>query len=344
MGANNDKSKEFIQQKYIELIEESNLNLHKKSSAFSLKNILFYTGLFSILLIGLFIVLTLPSGNDNFDEYLIQTPYNTNDILLETNKGVFYKVPEKSDYKWLADNKMFISINSDELSFITTKENPKSRTNNYSLWVPSDKQYRLVLTDGTKIKLNANTKIGFINNRNSTTPNIFLHGEAFFEVAPSKNQNFKIQASDMDIEIFGTSFNVSNYQKNDFTSLALIEGSVKVTNPSNESRFVEPGQLAILNKKTSQLIVDKANFNDMLIWTTDQLSFSNEKLESILQKINKWYDVEFIIEESKLKELPFTGSLKREDGVIHFLQMLQYTNHINYTIENNVIRLKTNKN
>lgn len=339
-----DKSPEFIHQKYIQLLEASNVDLHKKSNPFSFKNISIYSGLFIIIVTFVGIISTKRSTNDNFDKYLTETQYNNKEILLESPKNIFYRITENTDQKWLADNNLFISVNSEEISFITTKESVKKKANNYQLWIPQDKQYKIILVDGTKIKLNANSSISFNNNRDGKTTNVILNGEAFFNVSHIDNQSFKICASEMDVEVFGTSFNISNYTKNNFTSLALLDGSVKITNPQNKSQYVQPGQQATIYKESQELIVGKAALSDALLWTANQIYFSNEKLESILRKINKWYAVEFIIEESKIKKLHFTGSLKKEDGLIHFLQMLEYTENINYNIERDLIKLNINKN
>ena len=148
----------------------------------------------------------------------------------------------------------------------------------------------------------------------------------------------------MDIEVFGTSFNVSNYHKNNFTSLALVDGSVKITNSQNKSQYIQPGQQATIYKENAELIVGKAALSDTLLWTAEELYFSNETLDSILLKVGKWYRTQFIIEEPTIKHLKFTGSINKEDGLIHFLQKIQYTENINYTIQNNTIRLNLDKN
>ncbi len=239
---------------------------------------------------------------------------------------------------------MFININSKEISFIATKKNTKKLTNNYQLWIPQDKQYKLVLVDGTKIKLNGGSHICFNNNRDGKTTNVLIEGEALFNVSHINSQSFKIRASDMDIEVFGTSFNISNYHENNFTSLALVDGSVKVTNSQNKSQYIQPGQQATIYKENAELIVGKAALSDTLLWTAEQLYFSNETLDSILLKVGKWYGTQFIIEEPTIKHLQFTGSINKEDGLIHFLQKIQYTENVNYTIQNNTIRLNLDKN
>ena len=341
MKSQKDKSPEFIRQKYIQLLEVSNIDLHKKSNPFSFKNISIYSTLFTLIAIIIGVISFKHATNINFDKYLTATQYNDKDILLESEKGVFYKITESTNQKWLAVNSLFININSKEISFIATK---KRLTTNYQLWIPHDKQYKLVLVDGTKIKLNGGSHICFNNNRDGKTTNVLIEGEALFNVSHINNQSFKIRASDMDIEVFGTSFNVSNYHENNFTSLALVDGSVKITNSQNKSQYIQPGQQATIYKENAELIVGKAALSDTLLWTAEQLHFSNETLDSILLKVGKWYGTQFIIEEPTIKHLQFTGSINKEDGLIHFLQKIQYTENVNYTIQNNTIRLNLDKN
>ena len=74
-------------------------------------------------------------------------------------------------------------------------------------------------------------------------------------------------------------------------------------------------------------------------WTTGRMIFTNEKLENLLPKLNKWFDVEFKIEGAAISNFEFTGTLKRDNDLNYFLQMLEYTEGINYTIKNNQVTL-----
>lgn len=337
---------EHIQQSYIKLLEESNVDLHKKTNPFSSKNILVYSGLFLFIasIVVAFLGYSNSSSTDIFKDQLVATHYNTNQILLETQSGVFYQITNNTDKKWMATDGVFVTVTNKTLSLTTTVPLAKDRIAYYSLWIPDNKTYTVISPDGTKVLLNSNSKLTFSNSRNTSKTHAILEGEAYFDVAHNPDKPYLIRASEMNIEVFGTSFNVNNKNPKDKTSLALVKGSVRIRKNNNESVFIKPGEEAVLKEK--QLLISSANFAKILSWTSNQLYFSDETLGSITQKIGAWYNVDFIIKNPTLRNLRFTGSSHKEDGLIHFLQKLQYTEGIHYQITNNKIILdkKANNN
>jgi len=192
------------------------------------------------------------------------------------------------------------------------------------------------LPDGSVVWLNASSKLSY-KPKNPRT--IYLEGEAFFEVAHDKTRPFRVQSSDMLVEVLGTEFNISNYQDQAYTSTTLVEGSIKVSNPQNESQIIKPGYQVKLYRNQNAIEVSAANVQTITAWTTGRMIFTNEKLENLLPKLNQWFNVEFKIEGEAINNFKFTGTLKRDNDLNHFLQMLEYTEGINYTIENNEVTL-----
>ena len=145
----------------------------------------------------------------------------------------------------------------------------------------------------------------------------------------------------MNIEVFGTSFNISNYT-DIATSVALVDGSVKVNNSKNDSFYIKPGQQASLQKDNTILISD-ADFSKTLAWTSNQLYFTNEALVSITEKVGVWYDVQFKYKDISIEKIHFTGNLTKENGLIHFLEILKYTEGIDYKIGKKEVSLYKEK-
>jgi hypothetical protein len=319
-------------------LDLSNTRLKKKTKKFHLKNILIYSSLFTalILIIGLSY---FDFSNDSFKNHLVTADFNQSQIFIKQAKGAYYPITKDTDQRWITNDGLFISINTYKIVFQNTKNNKKGNLNTYELWIPKDNQYALVLIDGTEIKLNGDSYIRFNNNRISNLTQISLLGEAYFNVSHDSNHPFKINASNMNVEVYGTEFNLSNYQRENFTSIALVEGSVKVSNLQKQSRFIKPGQKATLYNNSDKLIVEKAKLDETVVWNATQFYFSGEALESILKKLAIWYKKEFIINKSSIKKIKFTGSLKKEEGLISFLQMLKYTENISYTINDKTITL-----
>jgi len=342
MNSKNHKSPDFINQKYLELLEKSNVHLHKENKVFSLKNTLVFSGIF------LFIVLA--SGlslfdftTDNFKDNLLATSFNEEQIIIKTQKGAFYKITKNTNQKWFAKNGMFITVNDKKIIFTDTEDKSHKMNDIYNLWIPKNKHYELVLADGSEINLNENTQIRFNNNRASQVPQVsLLKGEAFFNISHKNDETFRITASDMNVEVYGTSFNLKNDNKEEYTTVALVDGSIKVSNLQDESTFIKPGEQATLYNNTHKLIIENAKLTEALIWTSKQFHFTDEALESILKKLSIWHKKEFVLKNTSLNEIRFTGSLNKEEGLLPFLHVLEYTENIKYSIKENTITLMKN--
>jgi hypothetical protein len=336
MSIQTDKSNDYIQQKYLELIEMSNVNLHKKSRIFSKKNLLVYTGIFFIL-----VVLGINFYNlsdESFKNHLITTKFNDKQIIIKPDKDSFYGVSDYTNQKWVTREGMFISVNAHKIVFQNTKNSFKENKQTYELWTPNNQQYTLVLVDGTEIKINEKSYIRFNNDRKSLKTQVSVLGETFFKVAHDSLHPFKINASSMDVEVYGTKFNLINY-KDQLTSIALIDGSVKVSNTLNESKFIKPGQKATIYSNSKQLVIEKAQLDETLVWNTNRFHFNDEKLETILKKLSIWYKKDFNVTNKAIYNIRFTGNLKKEEGILNFLRILKYTENISYTIDDNSITL-----
>lgn len=338
MTDNHNKPKEYIEQKYIELLERSNKDLHNKGKFFSAKSLILVSvvSVFFLSFYGLYF--KLKSNNDYFDKHLTTTSYNHSDLLIENDQGVFFKIDEYTNTKWLTGDNVLINIDNNQLEFIATNNNPRDFSNKYTLHIPKDRIYSLKLSDGTHIKINENSKLAFTNLRDNKNPSVYIDGEAFFKVAHSDVKKFKVKVGETLVEVHGTSFNVSNYYKNQFSQIALVEGSVKLYSKT-QALFMNQGELATVYKDKNSIDIDNASIDDVIFWSQDQMYFTNEALPDLLQKIEKWYHVNFTIEYTPITQLHFSGNINKNDGLEAFLKMLAYTENISYKIEDKNIKL-----
>jgi hypothetical protein len=339
MNERHNITPDFIQEKYIELIESATIHLEKRNKPFSPRNISIYLGIFASVLV-LFLIYNFISQNNRsiFSNNLTAVAYNKKDILIQDENNIFYQINEDTKEKWYTNDKSFISVDENQITFNKASSSKNEQARYYTLWVPIGKQYNVELVDGTSIHLNSNSTLKFTNTRHALSVNAELIGEAFFDVAHNENSVFRIQASDMSIEVYGTEFNVSNRIRK-ATSVALIKGSVSVSGLEFEKKFIVPGQQAILDNENKSLIIKEADIPKSLSWETNQIHFLNEPLEHIIRKVENWYPVSFVFNNPHLKNICFTGNLNKKDGITHFLQMLNYTEGIDYKIEKQIITL-----
>ena len=148
-----------------------------------------------------------------------------------------------------------------------------------------------------------------------------------------------VQSSEATIEVLGTEFNISNYKENGYTSATLVNGSIKISNSKGESQIIKPGEQAKLFHNQNGVIVQSVDVQEVVAWTSGRMIFRNETIENLIPKMNRWFDVEFVILDENLKDYRFTGTLKKENDLTHYLQILKYTECISYKIENKQVKL-----
>ena len=334
-----NKSSEFIQEQYINLLEASTCIQKPAGKVVQLKSMFKYAAAVVIVFAIAASAFFFTGTESTFENHLAKVEFNTFDILIQSATEEYFKITENTDQKWLTENGVFVNIDGNQISFTASDKIDTDAYSSFKIIVPTGKNYELKLIDGTEVELNSNSTFTFNNATTTNERNVALTGEAFFDVAKDKNRPFKVQSSDMLVEVLGTEFNISNYQNQKYTSAALVEGSIKVSNPQNESQIIKPGYQVKLYRNQNAIEVSAANVQTITAWTTGRMIFTNEKLENLLPKLNQWFNVEFKIEGEAINNFKFTGTLKRDNDLNHFLQMLEYTEGINYTIENNEVTL-----
>ena len=333
-------SSEFIQKQYIRLLEATSKPQHKersKSGVFQLNTFLKYAASV-VIIIGLSGIFFLLNNKNTFEEHLVATKFNSDEILLQTSKNEFYKITEETNNKWLTNQGEFVSVDSDNISFVAS-DNIGKGEEKYTLYVPAGKKFHLTLVDGTEVELNSNSTITFNNSIISKKRYVNFTGEAFFDVAHNEKRPFVVQSSEATIEILGTEFNISNYKENGYTSATLVDGSIKISNSKGESQIIKPGEQAKLFHNQNRVIVQSVDVQEVVAWTSGRMIFRNETIENLIPKMNRWFDVEFVILDENLKDYRFTGTLKKENDLTHYLQILKYTEGISYKIENKQVKL-----
>jgi ferric-dicitrate binding protein FerR (iron transport regulator) len=196
------------------------------------------------------------------------------------------------------------------------------------------------MADGTKVWLNAGSNIKYNADYNKHDREIFLEGEAYFEVAKNPDKAFHVYADKIVVHALGTKFNVKAYAEENVVETTLIEGSVSVDVKSLTSQrvFLKPKEQVfyykpVLQQNGSEKILVSKGINPALYtsWINDQLMISNETLESLTVKLGRKYDVVFHFEDNSLRKLRFTGLLENET-IEQILEVLKLSSSVNYRI------------
>lgn len=338
-------SPEFIQQQYIRLLESKTKSNHKTQSKVIKWPVLLRYAAAVLLLFSISAFFYYQNANKNsFNQHLVAGNHKSPEVLLQVSENDLYKISEKTNSKWLTDHGIFISVDGTGLSFVATDDMDTINVTAYKLIVPKGKNYHLTMIDGTKVELNSNSTLSFNNSIISKQRNVSLKGEAFFDVTSNKKRPFTVNANNVIVKALGTEFNVSNYKENGYITTTLIEGSVKVSNPKGKETIIQPGEQATVYNDKNEIVVQQADVQEAVAWMAGRLIFNDEKLEDLVPRLNRWFDMEFVILDKTLNDYRFTGTLKKENDLTHYLQILNYTKGISYKIENNQVKLFINNN
>jgi len=205
-----------------------------------------------------------------------------------------------------------------------------------TLNTPYGGQYQITLQDGTKVWLNAGSSLRFPTSFPGNERNVTLTGEAYFEVAKDKARPFFVtvnagSAAPMNVRVLGTHFNINAYPDEQHNIVTLLEGSVKV-DCGEANAMLAPGNAAILNKTSGKFNIKDGDTEAATAWKNGYFLFDNEKVESIMRQISRWYDVE-ISYQGDVSGKAIGGSLSRSKNVSEVLNMLELTGTVHFKTE-----------
>lgn len=187
-------------------------------------------------------------------------------------------------------------------------------------------QYQLVLSDGTKVWLNAASSIRFPASFTGDERKVQITGEVYFEVAKDAKKRFKVEFSDQtgqkaEIEVFGTHFNVNTYSNEPEMRTTLLEGSVKISE-ANQTQMLKPGQQAILSKNRIQ-ITEKADLDQVMAWRNGYFLFNNTDIYTLMRQVARWYNIEISF-EGQISNDGFSGKISRDVPLSQIIKVLEF--------------------
>lgn len=195
--------------------------------------------------------------------------------------------------------------------------------------VPAGKTGTLLLTDGTKVWLNAGSKLTYDVNFIGGVRKVDLEGEAYFEVAKNKEKPFVVASDDQRIRVLGTHFNVKAYRENR-TTTTLMEGSVEVA--TNTSAYtLKPGQSSMVTWGGADIKVEPAKMDKVNAWRNNEFAFYDATLDQIGRELSRWYGVDVQV-VSRGRGYGFTGVISRNKDLEEVLDILNRTGQIRHHI------------
>jgi transmembrane sensor len=206
-----------------------------------------------------------------------------------------------------------------------------------TLRTPRGGEYTVVLSDGTKVYLNAASELKYPVQFDSKKRQVHLSGEAYFEVTRDTNRPFYVVTDAVRVKVYGTEFNVNTYGIGG-TQTTLVSGKVGIRGKgSGREYMMEPSQLAEFDVNGEFKGIRNVNAGTYTAWKEGFFVFENEGLEDILNRLSRWYDVDVFYGSEKVKGYHFTGHMEKYEDVEIILNAISKMVGVHFTIKDRTI-------
>ncbi|MDR2131654.1 MAG: FecR domain-containing protein [Odoribacteraceae bacterium] len=232
-----------------------------------------------------------------------------------------------------------VEITTREKALVYTPRGESAGLKYHVINVPAGAEYEVQLSDGTRVFLNSASRLRFPVAFTGPGREVFLEGEAFFEVARDTTRPFSVRAGEMTVEVLGTSFNTRSYPKQSIAATTLTGGRLRVILPGGEHE-IAPGQQAWFDKETRSSGVKEVEVEQYTSWKDGYYYFNRVPLEEIMSTLAAWYNLEVSYQDPGVKSIPFSGQLERHGDVARLLDKFESTNEIQCIIQGNHVIIK----
>lgn len=243
-----------------------------------------------------------------------------------------------------ARNQQDVTIKNDAkslLSYESKQDSKKTKVKNNHLVIPKGKTYQLLLSDGTRIRLNSETELIYPTRFTDNKREVTLIGEAYFEVTKNKEKPFIVKANGMEVKVLGTTFNICSYTEDRIASTTLIEGSVAVQAENGEEQTISPSEQFTFNRNNKKTTIRTVDTELYTSWINGTYVFKNTPLEEIMTKLQRWHDFSVEFEDKALKRTRYSLIVDKETTLEHLLEIINYTSDIKLErTDNNTIHIK----
>ena len=221
------------------------------------------------------------------------------------------------------------------------KENIEKTIRSNELAIPRGGENTVVLADGTRVHLNAGSKLIYPAQFAGKRRMVILEGEAYFEVTKDEEHPFVVRTHLGEVTVLGTAFNVNAYRDASVCYTTLVHGKVSFSTPEDKTITLLPGEQAVIS--ASELSKRSVNVDEYVGWVNGVYSFNNRTLGEIMQTFERWYDIQVYYETPDLRDIAYSGSVERYRAINTFLDALELTGDIYYKINGKRILIYKNE-
>lgn len=199
----------------------------------------------------------------------------------------------------------------------------------YRLFTTTGAVYTVVLADGTRVWLNAESELRYPERFEGDSREVCLTGEGYFEVTKDAKRPFRVRLGDVTVEVLGTEFNARGYADEETLDVTLVSGGVRVLEEEREVARLKPSERVDVDARTGDFRVSKADLGSVLAWREGMFVFRNTPMEDIARELSRWYGVEFSV-DGLLAETVYSGNISRFEPLERVLDIMRLTNEIEF--------------
>ncbi|MFV0588053.1 FecR family protein [Bacteroides reticulotermitis] len=272
------------------------------------------------------------AGWTNADKGFTQQGGQT--AMLVATDGSEYRLSSADD-KVVNDGGVAVAQNRGKELVYNAQSDASKMAGKHSLNVPRGGEYRLVLSDKTHIHVNAESHLTYPVTFNQAKREVYLQGEAYFDVEKDDRKPFIVHTELGNIEVLGTRFNVTAYG-DDCVLVTLEEGSVKIVRGGKEY-ILSPGEQAIIERR--EIAVKPVQVKNHTSWASGIYEYTDTPLETIVQQLSRWYDVDIVFAKPYLRKRRFAGVIFRDQPLQQAVNILSKVSDVRFVSKGKIIEI-----
>lgn len=209
---------------------------------------------------------------------------------------------------------------------------------------PVGGEYQLILSDGTKVWLNALSEIRYPIQFTGNSRKVYVSGEVYFEVAKNAERPFMVNVGDVEVEVLGTQFNIMAYADENNIETTLVEGAVRLKSRDVSGKLssvnLKPNCQASYNRYSKIVEIKEVDVDTYVAWKNGKFIFEKDGLSNIMRKLERWYGVKVFFETQDLKDLRFSARIDRYGNIENILKKMEQTTKVRFEVKNNIVLIK----
>lgn len=269
-----------------------------------------------------------------FKERVSQEPKNSTKQKKRINRFPLRKV-----LSYAAVLIPFLLLSYSTYSYFLLKSGHEQDVSLSEVVVPNGSKTQLTLQDGSKVWLNAGSKIQYDSRFGEKSRTLRLSGEAYLEVAPNANCPFLIFAGDVKVKVLGTRFNVNAYEENKEVKVALLQGAIEMQVGSSTPLQMTSKDIASFDRHTKKISIYKNSLYSgyAIDWINNRFVFNSESFEQIAHTLERSFNVQINIRKESIKKRQFVGDFVNNETIEQIFRVMSADGKFAYTINGNTI-------